>query len=324
MVTLLALFGITGIASTMGINRSYTTKLQVISVLTGVICCYSATWYDRRCYAPRSYSCLSNCSIHRSSSVHMLLFFGLVVPLWVAFIILNGRDSRIRTESQKGLVFDHAYSPPMPMEVVISMYGESTAYVAALVSDLRSTPKINNAYFHVYTKLVAANTNEFQIHTNADRVTKIPNIGRESETYLYHIQHEYDKLAKHTMFIQAGVHNRREFFSRIHYYFESNLTGMLSLGAPGTLCSCHGCRDYRIYGSMACSYVHLCYKGQFIVSAQRIKGISKTIYDELRDAFVKPASWAHQHALVHGREDSISKPDLGYTMERLWNLLFRC
>jgi hypothetical protein len=219
------------------------------------------------------------------------------------------------------------------------MYKESTAQVAALISDLRAMPKLNDSYFHVYVKDMAANTSQLQQQTNAEKVTKLPNVGREGETFLYHILTQYDTLAQHTMFLQAGVHNRREFSSRIAYYFDSNRTGMLNLGPTGALCSCDNCGDRfgwadtshlfpllheRIYRVAACDSVQLSYKGQFIVSAKRIRGISKPIYVELRDAFVNSTSWAHQQAFLDGKENSMSKPYFGYTMERLWNLLFQC
>lgn len=76
--------------------------------------------------------------------------------------------------------------------------------------------------------------------------------------------------------------------------------------------------------SGACESVLLSYKGQFIVSAARIRGISKDIYHDLWQAFTDDKSWAHQPTYLQGRPDSLSTPDFEYTMERMWNLLFQC
>jgi hypothetical protein len=73
-----------------------------------------------------------------------------------------------------------------------------------------------------------------------------------------------------------------------------------------------------------CSPFLLSYKGQFVMSASRIRGNSKDIYSYLHQALVDPASWAHQEPYLQGRPDAMSAPVLGYTVERLWNLLFQC
>ena len=61
-----------------------------------------------------------------------------------------------------------------------------------------------------------------------------------------------------------------------------------------------------------------------MVSAARIRGIDKSIYQDLWNAFADEKSWAHQDEFVRGRKDSMSAPLVGYTMERIWNLLFQC
>lgn len=167
----------------------------------------------------------------------------------------------------------------------------------------------------------------------------LPNIGRESETYLNHILNRWNSLAKHTVFLQADVHNAREFYTHLNDYFDSSRTGYPSLGWSGAVCSCEDCSDkffwrdssaifprvhYQIHNSTVCNNVLLSYKGQFAVSAARVRGISKTIYHDLWQAFVDKDIWAHQREYLQGRPDSMSAPDFGYTMERMWNLLFQC
>ncbi|KAF2001082.1 hypothetical protein P154DRAFT_522067 [Amniculicola lignicola CBS 123094] len=201
-------------------------------------------------------------------------------------------------------------------------------------------PSLSNARFHIYVKDSGANATTIQERTGADNVTMLPNVGREGQTYLYHILNHWDSLAKHSIFLQADVHNPREFYPRIRNYFDPERTGMLSLGFSGNVCNCHDCDDRfgwnddahllptihsRIYyDSSQCNNVLLSYKGQFVVSAQRIRGLEKELYQDLHDAFIDEASWAHQEPFLKGRADSMSAPVFGYSVERLWNLLFQC
>jgi len=86
--------------------------------------------------------------------------------------------------------------------------------------------------------------------------------------------------------------------------------------------------------------VLLTYKSQFIASAARIRGSSassnkrKQLFKNLYDALTNPESWAHNFPprsnpkdfipSVHSRSDSLQKPYLGYTLERLWGMLMQC
>jgi hypothetical protein len=114
---------------------------------------------------------------------------------------------------------------------------------------------------------------------------------------------------------------------------------MLNLGPPGTMCNCKNCGDRfgwadssellpslheQIHNSTMCENIHLSYKGQFIVSAKRIRGVRRGVYHGLWDALVGPTSWAHNEEFLHGSRDSMNAPSLGYTIERLWNILFQC
>lgn len=167
----------------------------------------------------------------------------------------------------------------------------------------------------------------------------VPFQSLESETYLNHILSRWDSLARQTIFLQADIHNPREFYAHINNYYNRALTGFLNLSWSGSVCSCGDCGDRlfwqdnanflqktyeRIYNSTDCNNVLLSYKGQFVVSAARIRGINKDIYSDLWQALVDEKSWAHQPKHVQGRPDSMSAPDFGYTLERMWNLLFQC
>jgi hypothetical protein len=371
-VTALALSGVIGCATTLTLRRSYTTYLQVFAFFVALLCIggYSAfstlrQWRSRN--GRRGYALLArtnglesmdseNTMISRESSatrassthshrannpfMHSFIVGLTVASLWIIFPILNFQERLYVKKTLETPHFDLSYTPTLGAELVISTYKESLPNIAHLISTLRSMPSLQDAAVHIYAKGENAPVADIKRLTGATNVTKLPNVGREGETYLYHILNEWDRLAKHTVFLQANVHNPREFYPRVKGYYDPERTGMMSLGWSGNVCNCEDCGDRwsfedsthlfpsihgRIYNSSTtCNTVLLSYKGQFIASAGRIRGIDKSIYDDLRNAFVDEDSWAHHESYLKGREDSMSTPFFGYTMERMWNLLMQC
>ncbi|KAL1602716.1 hypothetical protein SLS60_006137 [Paraconiothyrium brasiliense] len=259
---------------------------------------------------------------------------------WLVYFTLNFSRHTHQKAVEPRPILDVTYIPHTDIEAVISMYKEPIDQVAQLVSTLKNMTNIgSDAKIHIYIKDVDANVEEVQQDTGADQVTPLPNIGREGETYLKHILGSWDTLAAQTIFLQADVHNPRELFPRIRDYFVPGQTGMLSLGWSGQVCNCENCGDRfnlwdtthlfpevssRINNVTKCDKMLLSYKGQFIASAKRIRGVEKSVYQDLHDAFVNRDSWAHQKEFLRGRLDSMDTPVFGYTMERVWNLLFQC
>jgi hypothetical protein len=233
---------------------------------------------------------------------------------------------------------DLQYEPIGPLEVVISMYKERTEDVAALITKLESMPQMSEALITIYLKDSEADERQIKQETNAHEVIKLPNVGREAETYLNHIVNRWDSLADRTIFLQADVHNPREFYPFFERYFRANQTGFLNLGWAGILCNSDDCGDKRGWQDETSLFsntqsridnshrenVLLSYKGQFVVTAARIRGIDKSIYDDLWQLLVDENSWAHQEPYLQGRPDSMSQPWFGYTTERIWNVLFQC
>ncbi|KAF2033368.1 hypothetical protein EK21DRAFT_58873 [Setomelanomma holmii] len=261
----------------------------------------------------------------------------MLVALWAYYIYQNfaPKPPYYPTGS-----LDRNYEPQIPLEIVISMYKEPVEDVSSFITSLEQTTVLAGARVIIYIKDQDVNAEDIRQRTNATRVTKLANIGREGETYLHHINTHWERLAKHTIFLQADVHNSREFYPRLRSFFHSQRTGYLSLG-PSDICDCQHCGDQffwkdntgifpeyysHVHNSTqdACKHVSLSYKGQFIVSAARIRGIDKNIYKNLWHAFVDENSWAHQPEFLRGRSDSMSAPRFGYSMERMWNLLFQC
>jgi hypothetical protein len=64
---------------------------------------------------------------------------------------------------------------------------------------------------------------------NVDIVQQLPNLGREGATYLYHILKNYDILANHILFSQAGIEGANDrglddwFLHRLEKQFNSSV-----------------------------------------------------------------------------------------------------
>jgi hypothetical protein len=259
-----------------------------------------------------------------------------IASLWAAYGIMNFTE---RQEHRIPVLLDRDYVPQLPVEIVLSMYKEPIDEVRKLVNHLQNMPALSDAHVTIYIKDSGANNTYVKQQTGAHNVTTLPNIGREGETFLNHILNRWHDLARQTIFLQAGIHNPREFYTHVTNYYDRAQTGFLNLGWPGRLCDYENCSDRfgwqdnlhfipqvckQVYNSTICEKVLLSYKGQFIVSAARIRGINKDIYHDLWQAFIDENNPAHQPSNLQGRPDSMSAPDFGYTMERLWNLLFQC
>lgn len=266
-----------------------------------------------------------------------ILMSAIVGCTWAAFIALNFSAWSLSGSHHPTPILDLGFATNTTSEVVISMYDEPPASVAKLIASIRDIAALSTARVHIYTKDATGNTTTIQDRTKADQVSVLPNIGREGETYLYHILNHWDTLARHTLFIQANVHNEHEAIYRLRYYFDPQRTGMLSLGFVGHTTACQGSDQWgwtetsaiissiykRVY-QQPCKRVLLSYKGQFIVSAERIRGVPKGLYDDLYRAIIDQDSWAHQEPYLKGRVDSMNAPLFGYTLERLWNVIFQC
>lgn len=368
MVAVIASTAITGLVSTSLIRRSFSSWLQIF-LFAGMImtwisqdlsCRQTWTWL-RSGASPTAFALLSvdtdgtfdsessgaSYEMEVTQPVHMsrrhflsrIGFFFTLCLAWMAYLALNFSERVHQSTYMAQPILDLRYIPHTDLELVISMYKEPLDEVVQLISSLRAMPSIQHSQIHIYIKDGGADTDKIKQVTGAHKVTTLANIGREGETYLYHILENWETLAKQTIFLQAGVHNPREFYPRVRNYFDPLRTGMLNLGWSGQVCNCENCGDrfdmwdtthlfphisHRIDNSTKCDKMLLSYKGQFIVSAKRIRGIDKSIYRDLHDAFVDQNSWAHQDEYLQGRPDSMAAPVFGYTMERLWNLLFQC
>ncbi|KAF2681926.1 hypothetical protein K458DRAFT_479138 [Lentithecium fluviatile CBS 122367] len=368
--TLLGMTGLIGLVSTLMVRRSYVSFPQLFFF----ICAAAVVWvgekldsgllHDQRGFyqalpcdsaiiptnrgetaRPEPYSDAKHVAEldgHRKSYRHLATFVVTigVLALWIPFMALNFSERSFQKIASVPSVMDHEYTPQVPVDVVINMYQEPVHKVVLLVSRLKALPNLGeDLRIHIYVKDNETDIDRARVDIGADEITQLQNVGREGQTFLYHILNHWDTLAKHTIFLQADVHNPREFYPRIRDYFDPARTGMLSLGWSGQVCNCNECGDRfgfwdtthlfpqvynRVYNSTKCGEVLLSYKGQFIASAKRIQGVDISVYRDLHDAFVNETSWAHDEAYLQGRPDSMSAPLFGYTMERMWDLLFQC
>lgn len=352
----LVLSGLTGYSSVLMLRRSYTSPIQFVAFFMAIVCLDNGRLFGlTRWYQSRPQGAISlvgnlrdvimgNNSDRSKKFVHRLLNYSAIYPilsfiilgLWMAFIIENF-TKRSTTAPGLPLALDLAYRPHVDMEIVISMYHEPLDSVNYLIASLKAIPSLSSAIVHIYTKDEHANLETIQQHTGADNVTQLTNVGREGETYLRHIVDNWDSLARHTLFIQGEVHNPRELFPRVRDYYDPERTGMLGLGFSGNVCDCKSCGDRwgwsdsvvysifaDIYPRVLCSELLLSYKGQFIASARRIRGVQREVYEKLLDALVMEDSWAHREDYLKGRKDSLNAPFFGFTLERLWNVLLQC
>lgn len=137
-------------------------------------------------------------------------------------------------------------------------------------------------------------------------------------------------------------------------------TGFLNLGEQET-CWCGGCFDsigwtdtFNLVpsmwsaarpGSTKCESVLLTFGNNFVTTAARIRGTKKEVWQLLYDALVNEDvanAWAHAPEKipkrlpgegnrgrwapgeVYGEVDSLQRPYLGFTVERLWGTLLQC
>lgn len=240
---------------------------------------------------------------------------------------------------------DFAYKPTSRFDIVVSMYDEDPASVKRMLDSISKTNPLSTITPNIiiYTKDSSADLEALKDATGATNVTLLPNLGREGGTYLHHMVHNWDTLAEQTLFIQAHAHNARELLPRINSYLVPE-TGMLSLGFTGITCDCETCEDRhgwkdtfnlmpslysQIYPGQKCENTPLLlsYKGQFIASARRIRGVKKMVYEDMLRAITSTDGWSHAKDKVVGEMSEVDTPDnpfFGFTMERVWGLLMQC
>ncbi|KXT18496.1 hypothetical protein AC579_2283 [Pseudocercospora musae] len=210
------------------------------------------------------------------------------------------------------------------LDVVIAWYDEPYDHVTdtAALAFQASAAKELKVRTIVYNK-GSSNETKLQSRFPADHeliIRNLDNVGREGHTYLSHLLGNSNDFSPHTMFIQAEPHEPGYLQARLQDYLVSN-TGFLSLSYARNFCSnCDKCNDHsgwhadgdvlrdifeRSNNGASCGDISLTYRGQFVVSDERMKQVDR--------------------ALLLDLENRILGDDVfGYTLERIWGTLFKC
>jgi hypothetical protein len=240
------------------------------------------------------------------------------------------------TLSQHGI--SRADTPTL--DIVVSMYKENLTALAEDLHHLRDLPCFQGIDIRtiIYTKDDNANLSSIYHATNATQITQLPNAGREGGTYLSHILLAWDDLARHTIFIQAALHHASYVRQRITHNFNAR-TGVLPLQAMAA-CVCHSCTDawnsqvkfqrlaeiYSALNSKLCpEEITICYSGQILVSARRIRRRKKEIYEHLKGVLESDMDhWIHKDEKADWFADEVTNPYFGHTIERSYMVLWGC
>ena len=360
-VVFFALSGLTALLSQQLGLPVYLSYIQILAFLVSVCCCpfegfknpdsgrsSEEDWLE----LPQAIDNMKDArpSIdgleHHAPGAQRRWYLARAVPLtvtilaWLHFLTNNFIPPLPYHDAHK-LRLDTSYNSTSALDIVMSIYREPPSHITTTFSLLTSLPAIGtkSPRLILYTKDPAANLTLLQQQTNATKVLQLPNVGREGHTYLHHIISSWDDLAAQTFFLQASIHNPREFAARVNDYYTPQ-TGMLSLGFSGQSCECNNCGDrfgwqdrsgiveqtWKEVFNQTCGEqrVLLSYKGQFVASAARVRANEKAMYEKLRDALEEPNSWAHGQEYLQGRPDSLNAPYFGYTLERLWSVIMQC
>lgn len=262
------------------------------------------------------------------------------------------------TPMPKSPELDKSFNHTRALDIVIARYDEPASAVAKHLAELLALPSLE--ILHPAVVVYDKHENYENRHNFANdlygihkaisassrtnlTVQSMSNIGRETDTYLHHITTRWSDLANHTIFMQAGVHfGPKAYVSRIRDYFVPS-TGFLSLAPSDYFCtSCDDCYDRawsedprllrRIYKDFnqgtECEDIVLTYRGQFVVSAARIRGNKISVYSRWLDELRQPQSRLHTTPYTDNpwntKKDSLSAPRAGFTFERLWGTIFQC
>lgn len=246
------------------------------------------------------------------------------------------------------------FRPSHSLEVVIAHYDEPASAVTARIIELLGVPIIANLRpaFSIYDKAnqtassnllleIGMSLNQSSTPMPNVQVFQLANVGRETDTYLEHITSRWETLADHTVFLQSGVHHVQTYTRRIQDYFIP-ATGFLSLAdGRGHCSSCRRCFDrdwtekpellqdiFADFNPDECKDMVLTYRGQFIVSSERVRRNQKETYERWLQELRDPRSTLHTPPYIDSawstKQDSLSAPRAGYTLERMWGVMFQC
>jgi hypothetical protein len=155
-------------------------------------------------------------------------------------------------------------------------------------------------------------------------VIKLPNVGRESHTYLTHIVGNYDNLSDHTIFVQDNPFDHsKELIRKI-----KNFNGECDFFALSDNIVC--CNKYGVPGHSGLKVGESASKffldnieffefpagAEFIVSRKAMLFHSKMTYQKLIDLMMEGVPYEEK------RDPSSCRPFSPWVLERFWKTLF--
>lgn len=237
---------------------------------------------------------------------------------------------------------DMKYQPPRRFDIVVSMYKEHPTAVGQALETIKRLPGFGELNPNTIVYFRNPNADQRYVHdeTKANAVRKLGTRGGSSAAWLTHIIDMWDELAEHTMFLDGSFQNLEKMASRIYDYYGPE-TGMLSLSPSLSRCACHQCKDpfgaeeswYRvpeIFASFNGDFcpagdVLLSQSGQFIVSAKRIRGTPKHVYESMRHLLTSNDDhWIHNDKKLGYYTDDLDDPFFGRAFEKSWMIAFQC
>jgi hypothetical protein len=142
-------------------------------------------------------------SIRSYKKLYGLLFLGMIVCSVLYYL-------RTRERFQD--------APSSMMDVVVARYEEDISWIKNIPENL-------------YRRILIYNKGgEAEFDLPKSNVKTLPNLGRESHTYLHHVIENYDSLADITLFLPGSAWTRgdkRERVERIVEYLKTNKTSII-------------------------------------------------------------------------------------------------
>ena len=135
-----------------------------------------------------------------SVNFKFILIWCILSIFITGFILINenlNKHKHFKNQSPMSSDFD----------VVLNYYNENITFVAQFIRNLRNISIFNKFHLRiiVYNKNTNITVKYLRTVLQVDLVYQLLNIGRESDSYLYHIINNYDRLTTHIFFCQAGA-----------------------------------------------------------------------------------------------------------------------
>ncbi|CAF0953488.1 unnamed protein product [Adineta steineri] len=231
-------------------------------------------------------------------------------------------------------------------DVVLSYYAEDQAFVGRYIRYIKNVSSLQqlNIRIIIYNKNSNVNNTQLKVNLKADIVYGLSNIGREGATFLYHIISNYNKLADHIIFSQAGVEGINDkglddwYYDRLQNQFNSSLGYMplvVNHMISKDMCGHHPTGNFlRLVDLWGMLQQTLCptngfsvaFRGQFLVSKQRILQKPLSIYKYIYEIITgHNTHWIHTDPRAPpGFYSKPEQPVFGYVVERAWTIIFNC